>query len=134
MNRAGKEGIAEELLAKVKHLDSISARLVLLDAYEVTYGIYNHAVSEPGNERPLALVAMHDKENVTIHSELYNTIRRFRRYKVYQNFGIGFDTFMSLPTEYCTFILEMLGDEAAKEAEALSKRLQELERGHGNSV
>ena len=109
-------------------MDSISARLVMLDAYEVTYGIFNHADAALSVSRPLALVAMHDKENVTVHSELYNTIRRFRRYKVSQHFGMSLTEFLSMPTEYCNMILQMLGDEAAKDAEALAAKMRDLEK------
>lgn len=125
--------MAEELLAKIEKVDSITARLILLDAYETTYGIYNHADEMANRDRPLALIAMHPKEDFSTHSALYNTIRRFRKYKVGHpdNFNMSLTEFLELPKDISDFLMDIMASEAAEEAARLQEQIKNMKKGQG---
>lgn len=74
---------------------------------------------------------MHDKEDATTHSALYNTIRRFKRYKVgaHENFNISLKAFLDLPKEICDLMFDILATEASEEAARLKKQIEEMKNG-----
>ena len=125
MRQIGKTGLAEEFLQKIDKIDSISARMVLLEAYETTYRIYNHEDPTAG---PLAAIAMHPREDTSTHSALYNTIRRFRKYRVGHpdNFNMSLNEFMALPKDICDFMMELLSEEAKVEAARLNDQINKM--------
>ena len=115
-------------MSRVDRIDSISGRLILLDAYETTYGIYNHEDDILNRDHPLALVAMHAKEDASTHSALYNTIRRFKRYRVGapENFNISLTEFLQLPREICDLMFDIQATEASEEAARLQRKIDEM--------
>lgn len=128
--RQRQEGDAiDELLQRVGKIDSITAQLILRDAYEVAFGIYNH--KQPDPMRPLALVAMHPKENVSEYSELYNEIRRFDRHDMARA-GYSLLEYLSLPRELAHLLIRTRTERARGDlikAQAAADALNELDRG-----
>lgn len=129
----GNDRELARLLDSVKALDPIQARIVLRDAYETSYGIYNHDTEDPS--RPMALVALHPAENVTAHSRLYNTIRRYKMYDVKTHFGYNLSEFLELPREFTKFIFDVLAEEMSKSTSKQRQALEELQQlgGKGQS-
>ena len=115
----------DEIYAIKKSVDSITAKMLLREAYEIDYNVFDH---DRDTTRPLALVAMHPKENASEHSELYNTIRRFELYGVGAKFNVTLAEFLSLPREITTLILDICGDRVTKENAEVNTTLNEVQR------
>lgn len=94
-----------ELIEKAPKLCSTDAQMVLREAYETTYGIYNH--NDKTAPRPLALVAMHPSENATVGSTLYERIDQFVELAVIKHFGLSLIEFFELPTDIAKRVLEI---------------------------
>ena len=109
----------------VVSLDSIQAQIVLRDAYDTSYGIYDHSAQNPN--RPMALVGMHPAENTTYHSRLYNTIRRYKTYDIKTAFGLSLVEFLELPREISSFLLNLQAESKQSENSKQQRALDELE-------
>lgn len=117
------------MLHRVGKIDSITAQLILRDAYDVAFRIYNH--QQPDPQRPLALVALHPKENVSEHSELYNEIRRFDRGDMAKR-GYTLLEYLSLPREISRLLLRINSERAGRDLSKLEHMQQELDKLNGN--
>lgn len=121
-----KEGPVDELLRTMPvGLDSYTIKMLLMEAYETKYGIYNHDAPDPN--RPLALIAMHPKEDTRERSPLYETIERYRIFDVYKYYGLNLVEFLSLPRDVVTEIFRQLTASASKESSRMANALKELE-------
>jgi len=118
----------DELLYYARRTDSILAQLLILEAYETTFRLYNHDRENP-NE-PLALVRLHDKENVVKYSRMANVIRSFRRHRVGHHFNMSLSEFLKYPRHIGRLILEDCG-EAEKEEYQRTKQMMENYEGSG---
>jgi hypothetical protein len=107
--------------------DSISAKLVLQEEYETMYGIYNH--DDPYNQRPLALVGMQPKEDVSRYSKLYRTIRRYSFHEIHSKFGLSLTEFLDLPHDIVELLFEISAEQAQKQQPSIDKTLKDLEKG-----
>lgn len=103
--------------------------MVLRDRYETTYGIYNHEIPDPN--RPLALVAMHPKEDASRGSLLYERIKDFGRNEVYKHYGINLKDFLDLPTDVCMTILESTAELRNQTGKMAGDVLDKLEKEMG---
>ena len=104
----------QQLIDTSPKLKFTDAQLLLMDAYETGFGIYNHA-QHTDNSRPLALVAMHWAEDNTTQSLLHERIEQFKDRNVYQIFGLSLTEFLDLPRDVCTKILEVCGKRQTQE-------------------
>lgn len=115
-------------------LDSISSKMVTMEAYETLYGICNHdqipldSLSKKST-RPLALVALHKKENISEYSKLYRTIQRYTNQRIFELFHISLIEFLNLPREITQLLFKISYDDAVKEAPKINKALNELNKG-----
>lgn len=96
-----------------------------MEAYETKYGIYDHDKPDPA--RPLALIAMHPKEDTRTRSPLYETIERYRIFDVYKYYGLNLNEFLSLPRDVVTEIFRQLTEAAGKESNRMANALKDLE-------
>lgn len=118
----------DELLYYAKRTDSILAQLLILEAYETTFRLYNHDIINP--LEPLALVRLHDKENVVKYSRMANTVRSFRRHRVGHHFNMSLGEFLQYPRHIGRLILEDCG-EAEKEEYNRTKQMMENYESNG---
>lgn len=98
------------------------AEQITLACYQTEYGIFDHEA--PHSNRPLAMVAMHDKEDVIEGGQLFSHIRKYHSHRVYKLFGINLIEFLELPP----YVVELLYDMAAAEAvrtESTHRKLQQ---------
>lgn len=113
-----------------KGLDSLTGQLLLRESYEDMYGIFDH--TRFSKHRPLALVAMHPKENPTSHSRLYNTIQRFCNSDINATTGLSLKEFLDLPREYVDLLFRVSTARAQTQTPGVSQAIrdiQKLERG-----
>lgn len=94
--------------------------MLLYDMYENEAGIFNHRTRE--KDRPLSSIALHEPEDNTSTSRLYAMIEAYRGKGIKDLFGLNLIEFLNLPTEYCTFLMEV----ATREGNRNNKILNEL--------
>lgn len=113
------------LLENVGVLDSISAQLLLRDAYDTDYGLFDHAND---TSRPLALVGRHVREDYHEYGGLYRAIYQFNVNEIHKNWGYTLTEFLELPREFHRLILRICSEDAARSTIPIDKQLKELER------
>lgn len=93
-----------ELLSSAPKLSGIDANIILYDLYETNYGIFHH----PGTtkQRPLASVAMHETEDNTITSSMYEAIDSFHQKGIKDLFGLNLIEYLNLPTDICIKLMD----------------------------
>lgn len=100
------------MLTHAPAIDGIDAKILLLETYDQTYGIFDHDnVFE--DSHPLALIGMHPQEDVFTGGRLVQTIRSYRRHRVNAHFNLSLTDFLNYPRHITTMIL--------KECEAAEK-------------
>lgn len=120
----------DELLDQVEgNLSGIDIKLLLREAYETAYGITNH--DDPGQQRPLGLVAATEKETYSKNSGLYQRMERYRFHDIYSKFGLSIDQFLDLPREHVEMLFKISTEHEerlAPELEAQRQALKSLNR------
>lgn len=101
--------------------NGFDTEILLRKLFDTTYGFFNH---EETNDRPLALVAMHDGENLVEGSYMSNLIRDFHKYKIHRLLGISFNEFIEYPPYFIEQIIAIALKDA-KDQEAEAKSLQD---------
>lgn len=117
------------LIVNTKKMDAYTAILALREVYETHYGIFDHDAPGLNRSRPLALAAMHPKEDTFTYSLEHRFMWRFRQYEICKNWGYDLTQFLNLPW-YMTmaiFAIEQkrAADKLREEEEA--RRKQEME-------
>lgn len=97
-------------------------------AYQTDYGIYNHSLNDP--TRPLALLAMHPKENTFEGGPVLSLIRRFHNFKI-QDLGVSMSEFFNLPYAQAMFLFELAEHNMTKNTTAVSNADAELAKELG---
>lgn len=78
--------------------DAIQAQIVLREAYETVYRLYDH--DGVGYDNPLALVLMHEKEDTSTYSRLYGELRRYAiEEDILGIWGLSFTELLNLPKD-----------------------------------
>lgn len=78
--------------------DGIAVQVLLRETYDKLYHIFDH--DQPSaKDRPLALVALHEKERYVPHTRLHKLMERFVRYKVKERSGLSWTEFISQPRD-----------------------------------
>jgi hypothetical protein len=85
-------------------LSNIDSQLVLRDSYDIKYRIYNHLSND--KSRPLASVALHEQEENTKTSSLYEAIEVYKDLNILGLFGLSIKEYLSLPSDFCNALLE----------------------------
>lgn len=109
---------ADRLLSEYKgQLTSIPAQMVLREAYDEYFGIYNHTADPLRNG--LGMVSHHQREDYGDYGPILHMIYRYRFYNIYQHFGLSLTEFLALPREYTTAVFEVVAHENAVGAKDL---------------
>jgi hypothetical protein len=95
------------LLSNGGVLQASDARVVLREAYEQTYHIYDHDRVESS---PLAIVAMHPSENPFQDSLLAERMKDFARKKIGKWFNMSFTEFIRQPRADVEMMLEVASE------------------------
>lgn len=117
--------ILQELLSKHQQHSSVEAQIVLLQAYQTAYGIYDHLNPDPN--RPLAMVGYHPKENYLEHTGFKRAMRRYALHQVHKHFGLNWNDFLELPAPHARWILELSQELSEKRNKALGNIQNDLD-------
>lgn len=111
------DDLCRTLAAKV---DNITAQMLLREAYETSYHIYNH---DAADANPLAVVSHHYKEDVCEYGPLYRMFHTYRLKDINKHWGLSIEEFLALPREYTELMISIVDDELGRE----QQRQQKLE-------
>jgi len=112
------------MLQTVEFLDSISAQIVLREAYEVAYRIYNHEDPSQCATQGLELVVHHTKENYGEYGPLHQITAKFRFHEVSKHYGYNLTEFLALPREMIQVIFEDIGNEHRRATIAIDAAIE----------
>ncbi|MDH2154356.1 hypothetical protein [Stenotrophomonas sp. GD03657] len=121
--------MVEDLAAVRKEpmsFDAVAIELATL--YETKYGLFNHGDPYAKRQRPLALAALHPKEDASRYSPLYARIDKYRRLKIYSATGLSLTEFLNLPRDIVEEILRQTERDAAVEASHVDKVSHDLDK------
>lgn len=93
-------------------LSSTEATEVLTSFYETGFGVFNHADKILGKTRPLASVALHESEDNTKGSSLYELIELYITKDIMKHLGLSLKEFLDLPREFTIMIFDSLTKKA----------------------
>lgn len=109
-------------------MDSSTTVLALREVYETQYGIFNHDAPNVAKEAPLALVAMHRKEDAYSYSMERHYLWRFRLHKIPEKWGLSLNQWLELPIFIAEDLLNIETAIAVEEMKELHKRELEQRR------
>ena len=95
--------------------DGIALQILLRIHYDTMYGIFDHE-GEWAEQRPLAIVAMHEKEKTAPHSMFQRTVDRFVKMKVRERSGMSWREFCQLPYDEAEYWFAVCVAEERREA------------------
>ena len=90
-------------------IDSMSAQMLLREAYETAYHIFDH--ENESQYHPWDLVLSRVKENYTDYDQLPMTIEKYRVQNVHGIFGLSLPEFLDLPREIVNLLLDICSRE-----------------------
>ncbi len=108
-------------------MDGFSSTLALRECYETQYDIFNHDNRDLSKAHPLALVALHPKEDAFHYSMLHRYMWRYRQYEIGAKWNLSWLDFMQLPWAQVQAIFRI----EQKHAQEQLKRDEELRRQDG---
>jgi hypothetical protein len=123
-DKVGKAGPLEDLLSRVHKLGSYDAQLVMRETYEEAYEIFNHDAA--GDSRPLGVVAMHPKENVSQFSPLFRMVTKFVQYNIPKYFHCSLPEFLNMPRDMVEECFKVANAQAALETPLIQEAAKEL--------
>lgn len=104
---------------------------MIRDAYETQYGIFDHGGPDAG---PLSLVEYRPKEDVSEYGTLYRTFYQYHLYEVQKEWGLSIAEFLELPREYCSLILRISSEKAARLTTTTNKQLNTVNKLNRESL
>lgn len=128
LEQADRQGLLDQLLRETPAVRPVAAAQLSLMAYQTDYGIFDHTVGDP--TRPLALMAMHPKENTFEGGPVLSLIRRFHNFKI-QDLGVSMTEFFGLPYSQAMFLFELAEHNMTKNTTAVSNADAELAKELG---
>lgn len=102
--------------------DNITAQMLLNEAYDIEYGLYNH--NDPLLEHPFQGQLMTEGEKLLLDSPMKELYKAYSIYQIHKWFGITLLEFINLPAVR----FDMMIETADELAEMESKRLSDNER------
>lgn len=122
------EEFLKELFQVLGKVDYLDAKQVLYDVYETKFGLFNHLSGLDRKTRPLASVALHEMEDNTKSSSLYESIEIYLDQDINKNFGLSLNEFLDLPRELINKLLEVSIKKIQKDTNTLENVKNNLEQ------
>lgn len=94
----------KDVLQENIQANSIETQIMLLEGYDIAYGIFDH--NKRANDDPYALIRLHPSESMEYFDPLYERLKMYMRVKVNKHLGLNFNEFINLPRDMVLFILK----------------------------
>ncbi len=131
LSQAQRSGLIDQLLRESPAVRPVAAAQLSLMAYQTDYGIYDH-IHNPDPNRPLALMALHPKENAYEGGPMFSLVRRYHTYRL-QEYGYSLTEFWDLPFPIAMLIIQMAEDTIKQKDSAASTAERELAKELGRT-
>lgn len=115
------------MLTLPKIPSALNRSLVFLDVYQTVYGIFNHRLPNINKSRPLAVVAMHEKENPKALKLFREHAKRFAMLKIKDTLGISLLEYLNLSTSEINDLNTIAESHIAKRNDVISELSKELD-------
>lgn len=137
-----EDSIIANILNTAPKTDFLTARQLLLQAYQQHFEIFDHLeqsnIEAQTNDiklkRPLASVALHPAEDMREISVRKNIYLKFGRARLGHHFNISLTEFLNLPYSDIETLFELADLINKEEAAAAAKTLKELKGGEDLTV
>lgn len=103
---------------------SIEARLLLNESYDIHYDIFRHDYID---NRPMAIMELHEKERLATVSPLYELFGTYVECDILKYTGIPYDRFLELPRHITRQLIDDCKRLVQKDLKANQGLLTELE-------
>lgn len=115
----------DTLLRELPAVRPTAAEYIARTSYQTEYGIYDH--ERLHGHQPLAVVAMHPKEDVIEGGPLFTHIRRYHSHQIYKQFGVSLTEFLELPLHVVELLYAMAEAEATRVESGLRSAQRQME-------
>lgn len=118
----------DNIISTFNKVDNITGKILLREAYDITYGIYNHDANEA---HPWGLTLHTPKEDYWDYGPFKRMVYFYRTKDVFKRFGLNITEFLELPRVFCDHLLEVSGEltlEEGKGLQAVKNELDQYER------
>lgn len=96
------------------------------------YRIFDHE-SVTARGRPLAVVAMHPKEDASTFSRLHRTIQRYDKQGIKDQFGLNLREFLELPRDYVELLFRLAVEKMQTENPKIEQVARQLDESRKKS-
>lgn len=117
-----------DLIVNTKKMDSYTTTLAWRQEYETHYGIFNYDAKDWDRFRPLALVALHPKEDSFHYSLRYRYYWRFQQYNLAEKLKMSYFDFIEKPWYETQEIFEAEQRKAQEDMRRDEEKRKEEER------
>nr|DAT18087.1 MAG TPA: hypothetical protein [Caudoviricetes sp.] len=98
-----------------KHYNNLLAQILLSEAYDIEYGLYNH--DDPALNHPLQTHLMTEYEKIEKYGPVNKLIDQYQLYQIQKFFGLTLFEYLDLPANRFDYITEKARDWTIKETE-----------------
>jgi len=88
-------------------MSPVKARIVMQDAYETRFGIFDHIGTK---DRPFSSVELHDCENTVEMSTLYDALTEYAEKNYFEVWGLNVKDFLGQP-QYIVKLMRTITNE-----------------------
>lgn len=132
LTQIGQYSEFDTMLRELPAMLPTVTQAVTLACYQSEYGIFEHNNPKVSRDRPLALVAMHDKENVVEGGPQFSYIRRYHSHRIKEHFNLSLLEFFELPPHVVELLLDIASIELERNNVEARKAQQQIEAAsHG---
>lgn len=124
------------LMGHIGKTDPVTAKLLLRQIYQQSYGIFDHLgqekkdeslATEPDQKRPLASIAKHPAESVSVASIYHERYTEYRLSNVLKYTGVTWSDFLNYPHDHCDFLIEYSLRESKRDEQSEEQTRQQLQ-------
>lgn len=123
-NHVDREAVILDTLKESITALSVKTRLMLTESYDIHYDIFRHDLI---NNRPMAIMELHEKEKLSTVSPLYELFKTYVECDILKYTGIPYDRFIELPRHITRHLIDDCKRLAQKDIKANQGLLSELE-------
>ena len=105
--------------------DNITAQLILTEAYDIEYGLYDH--DNPELEHPFQSQLMFEQEKILDHSPMMRLYETYSLYQIQKWFGISLLEFINMPAVRFDQLIKLSNKLAEEENERLTNAEKQMQ-------
>ena len=129
------ESVLGRLIADSPVVDPLTSRILMRQAYQQTYGIYDYigqreyeqGAGDPSRHRPFSRTELHLPEDTYAFSFAADAMKTYVNAKIQKWFGISFLEFIDLPHHRVREMIKVAESFTAEESKLAAPTIQDIE-------